>query len=58
VDGAAEAEGGVYPVGRVGMMEVNEWGEGDLHRRSIVKVILIGISNSGDFLPEYSAEGD
>lgn len=44
VDGAAEAEGGVYPVGaRVGMMEVNEWGEreGDLHRRGIAEVILI-----------------
>jgi hypothetical protein len=32
--------------------------EGDLHRRSIVEVILIGISNSGDFLPEFSAENN
>ena len=39
VDGAAEAEGGVYPVVGVGM-RLMVLGRGSLHRRSIVEVIL------------------
>lgn len=56
MDGAAEAEGRVYPVREVSMRWMLS-GRGNSHRRSIVQVILSRMPNSCSFLPEFCAEG-